>query len=162
LEFSERATHILHDGGWTPQRKLSRDKFVHLLKEAEIAPNEAALQFLEMFGDLHFIFASRKTAGTNQFHFDLEETLDSCFKRDIQDYGNSIGTTLCPVGELNQGNSMIAIAADGKVYSYFSPFISLEGMNYADAIERFCHEEKPIKTLVYQGQPLDFSDSNQP
>jgi hypothetical protein len=148
--------HVLTDGGWSAQRKLSKDKFIRLLKDAEIAPNDAALQFLEKFGDLHLTFASGKKSGTNQFHFELEEALDSCFKRDIQDYGDSIGTPLCPVGELNRGNSIIAIASDGRVYSYFSPFISLEGMDYVDAIERFCTEDKPIKTLIYQGQPLDF------
>lgn len=147
---------VLRDGGWTSHRRVSKEKFIRLLNEAEIAPNDAALQFLEKFGDLRFTFASRKISEKNQFHFDLEEALDSCFKRDIQDYGESIGTALCPVGELNRGNSMIAIASDGKVYSYFSPFISLEGMNYVDAIERFCNEDKPLKTLIYEGQPLDF------
>lgn len=152
---------VLRDGGWTAQRRLCKDKFIRLFNEAEIASNDAALQFLEKFGDLRFTFASKKSSGINQFHFDLEGALDSCFKRDIQDYGGSIGTTLCPVGELNRENSIIAIASDGRVYSYFSPFISLEGADYVEAIERFCNEDKAIKTLIYQGQPLDFLTDSQ-
>jgi len=63
---------------------------------------------------------------------------------------------LCPVGEINRGNSIVAIGEDGRVFSYFSPFIALETLAVEDAIEHFLNEGNCIGVRCCDGRSLSF------
>lgn len=162
MDFSEKALHILHAGGWTEDRLLPADDFVNKLTEAGYKPHAAALEVIQRFGGLNFSFqvdskGHKALEGYIQrFHFDIDRTIAICDIEDIEDYGNCIGTILCPVGEDRNGHTLVAVSEDGRVFSYFNPYICLDAMNYIEAIEKYCTEGAPIKRLVYDGNPLLF------
>jgi len=154
--FSEKTSKILHTGGWSEDRFLPADTFIEKLTKAGYAPHVAALEVLQRFGGLEFSYKDLD-GYIRHLHFDIDRTIAICDIEDIEDYGNCIGTTLCPVGEYGDGYAIIAVAEDGRVFSYFNPSIALHGMNYVEAIERFSTRPgTSIKKLVYDGNPLNF------
>ncbi len=161
MNFSEKTLKILHECGWTEDRFLHPDTFVVKLTNAGYKPHAAALEFLQRFGELKISFLA-DTKGYKELeghmrscNFKIDNTISSCDIDDIEDYGNCIGTILCPVGEM-ETCSIIAVAEDGRVFSYFNPYVCLDAMNYIEAIEKYCTEGAPIKRLVYDGNPLLF------
>jgi hypothetical protein len=156
MVFSEKSMQILRDGGWTEDRLLPADSFIEKLTKAGYTPHPAALEVLQQFGGLEF--SHEDLEGYRwRFHFDIDRTISICDIEDIEDYGNCIGTILCPVGEFDNGHFLVAVSEDGRVFSYFNPFICLDGVNYIEAIERYCMRPgTTIKRLVYDGNPLEF------
>ena len=134
MMFSDKTSQILHAGGWTEDRLLPADSFIEKLTKAGYKPHAAALEVLQRFGGLEFSFQIN-TRGKKvledyilHFHFDIDRTIAICDIEDLEDYGNCIGTNLCPVGEYNNGHFMVAVAEDGRVFSYYNPFIESRGL----------------------------------
>lgn len=159
MKFSEKATTILTACGWSESRKYPTSEIYKKFKEKNLTLHDAALNFLENFADLKFKFKSNKyNDGINEFHFMLDATTGVADPEDIIDFSECIGEKLCPIGEMNRGNSIITMAESGKIFTYYSPFISLNALNYFDAINGFCCEKHSIKTLPYTGEKLDFTE----
>lgn len=158
MQFSENTKIILTSGGWSDSRKYPVSEIHKKFQENNLKLQSAALKFLESFADLKFVFKSNKyNYGINEFHFILDRTIGIADPEDIIDFSECIGKNLCPIGEMNKGNSVITMAEDGKIFTYYSPFISFYALNYVDAINGFCDEKQPIKTLPYTGEKLNFS-----
>ncbi len=158
--FSENTKIILNAGGWSEARKYPRSEIQKKYQEKNLTLHSAALDFMEKFADLNFKFRSEAYDGElNLFHFMLGATTALADPEDILDYSECIGENLCPIGEMNRGNSIVTMAEDGKIFTYYSPFISLYAFNYIDAINGFCDEKQPLKTLPYTGEKLDFTDA---
>lgn len=156
MNFSETTLKILYAGGWTEDRLLPSNSFIEKLTQAGYKPHAAALEVLQRFGGLKFSHVDSDGYRWN-FHFDIDRTIAICDIEDIEDYGNCIGTILCPVGEIDNGHLLLTVANDGRIFSYFNPFICFDGINYSDAIERYCiRPGTTIKRLAYDGKPLVF------
>lgn len=156
MYFSEEALHILHAGGWTEDRLLPQGCFIEKLTTAGYTPHPAALEVLQRFCGLELSY-SDTDGNKRSLHFDIDRTISVCDIEDIEDYGNCIGTTLCPVGVYGDNYALIAVAEDQRVFSYFNPTTALHGYNYLEAIERLCTQPaNVIKKLVYDGNPLEF------
>lgn len=155
--FSQHTLAILKAGGWSESRTMDGDIYASKLKERGFIPHEAALTFLRKFGELEFSFPSKKYRNcNNDCHFNIDKVLGVCDIEDINDFGNCIGTKLCPVGEIEKRNAIVAVAEDGRVFAYYSPFITLIANNYFDAFGVFFEEKSEIKTLPYTGDALQF------
>lgn len=158
MKLSEKALKILHANGWTEDRNLNTDLYAQKLRDAGCKPHSAVLRFLARFEGLDIIFKSTDyNDHINQFHFVLARAIAIADIDDIEDFGQCVGTNLCPIGEIDRGNSTLAIAEDGRVFSWYSPFISLIANTDIEAINAICAETSSLKTLVYTGEPLDFT-----
>jgi hypothetical protein len=158
MTYSDKTLAILHEAGWTEERRVPVDALRERLAAAGFAPHPAALDFLSRFEGLSVNHPStRYEDGKNTCHFKLDRIIGLVDVDDIDDFGASVGTRLCPVGEINRRNSIVAIGEDGRVFSYYSPFISLEVPTVDEAIEHFLNEGKAIATRAYDGQPLSFA-----
>lgn len=157
MPFTEKTITILRANGWSENRLLPTKEYEKKLIAAGYKPHTAALEFLSKFEGLTVSFESSKYDDKiNNCHFDLDKSIAVADIDDIEDFGACIGAALCPIGEMNRKNSIVAIAEDGRVFGYYSPYISLLGNNYFDAINIICSEEKPICTLLYTGAKLIF------
>ncbi len=156
--FSENTKIILNAGGWSEGRKFPIAEIQRKFQEKNLALHSAALNFLENFADLKFRYNSKKyDDGVNDFHFILDRTLGVAAPEDIMDFSDCIGVKLCPIGEMNRRNSIVTMAEDGRIFTFYSPFITLHALNYFDAINNICLEKSSIKTLPYTGEKLDFT-----
>ncbi len=159
MNFTESTKIILNAGGWSETRKYPRSEIQKKYQEQKLALHDAALHFLENFADLKFQYDSKKyDYGVNRFHFMLDRTVGIADPEDILDFSECLGKNLCPIGEMNKGNSIVTMAEDGKIFTYYSPFISLYAFNYIDAINGFCDEKQPLKTFPYTGEKIYFID----
>ncbi|MDQ1920062.1 SUKH-3 domain-containing protein [Massilia pseudoviolaceinigra] len=158
MTYSDQTLAILHDAGWTEERRVPADALRERLAAAGFVPHPAALAFLTRFEGLGFTHPSSKYEdGKNTCHFDLDRVIGQVDVDDIDDFSASVGTRLCPVGEINRGNSIVAIGEDGRVFSYYSPFIALQTRTVDEAIAHFLSEGKAIATRAYDGNPLSFA-----
>ena len=158
MTYSDDILAILREAGWTEERRVPADALRARLAAAGFVPHPAALDFLSRFEGLAFTHPSHKYEdGKNTCHFDLDRIIGQVDVDDIDDFGASVGTRLCPVGEINRGKSIVAIGEDGRVFSYYSPFIALQTRTVDEAIPHFLSEGKAIATRAYDGNPLLFS-----
>lgn len=157
--YSAQTLAVLRHAQWNEERRVPPNVLRDRLAAAGFFAHPAALAFLTRFEGLSFIHPSRKYEdGKNTCHFSLDRVIGLVDVADIDDYGISVGTRLCPVGEINRGNSIVAIGEDGRVFSYFSPFIAWETRTVEEAIEHFLTERPPIAVRRYDGHPLTFEE----
>lgn len=158
MKLHEDARAILENEGWCGKAIGDIALIIKTLQNANFIVHAAAIDFLRKFGGLNITFPSAKYDGKNdEVHFLAERTAAICDMDDINDFGEAIGTTLCPVGEINRRHSIVAIAEDGRVFSFFSPFVTLEAYDFEGAINNFFIYTKPIKTINYEtGKRMDF------
>ncbi len=158
MMFTENTKNILKVGGWSEARKFPISEIQKKYQEKNLALHSAALNFLENFANLEFQYKSNKyNDEIDEFHFMLDRTVLIADPEDIMDFSDCIGVKLCPIGEMDRGNSVVTMAEDGRIFTYYSPFITLYSLNYFDAINEFCSEGRSIKTLPYTGEKLDFT-----
>lgn len=149
---------LLNNHDWKGAALVDLNSMVKTLEDAGFRVHEAARNFLKKYGGLKIAFVSLKYDGEHdEVHFIAERTAAICDLDDIIDFGNAIGVALCPVGEINRRHSIVAIADDGRVFSFFSPFVTLQAFNFEDAMNNFFVYTGSVKTIAYeQGKVMDF------
>ncbi len=148
-----KTKEILLANGWYPGYSYDVTQARANLIENGFQPHEAALEFLKSYGGL-VIQTVWEFKGKPQPYeacrFDIENIANDIDIEDIIDYGAAVGRTLCPIGLDGNAHSIVTIGEDGWVFSYFSPFISLEGKNIDEAMDAMCQRKRPLKRGVYE------------
>lgn len=142
---------ILLENGWYPGYSYDVTQAKANLIDNGFQPHEAALEFLKKYGGLVVVVPSKATGKPREeCRFDIENIANNIDIEDIIDYGAAVGRTLCPIGLAGNAHSIVTIGEDGWVFSYFSPFISLNGRSIDEAMDAMCQRKRPLKRGVYE------------
>jgi SUKH-3 immunity protein len=115
-DWSEETEQHLRDAGWTPGRHVPTDDWEAALREhGGFETHPAARKFLAEFGGLA-VNVSGPGQNMARQPFRLDPTAAEHEDEMFTDYGEEIGKSLYPVGQLGDGGAYLAIDENGAVY----------------------------------------------
>lgn len=132
--FSEKTLAILHQAGWSEDYKRDTKSYEHLLKSRGYPVHPVQLKFLSRFGGL--ICYSPDYGRAAYFHFDVPR---ADYGADyLAEYSQHLGVSLSPIGQVFNGNMLLAMALDGTVYALRDDTVVIYGGSGEEAIETLC------------------------
>lgn len=123
---------LLRRAGWNEERRVDTQDFERIIKECGFEVFDVQRDFLSRFGGLHLPNSYR----AHGMHFDLE--VAQLYPEEIEGAAEALGTKLSPIGELNVGHELMAMAPDGKVYYVYEDYFRLLGNSAEEVIEDRC------------------------
>ncbi|WP_406516024.1 SUKH-3 domain-containing protein [Streptomyces sp. NBC_00873] len=114
-ELSEEAERVLLLAGWTPGRRVDTSAWRARLEGSGFSMHEAAERFLSEFGGLSFEYGGYGISRTRE-PFELDPLLGLGEDDRFREWGELIGVTLFPIGELDQGRYFLGLDDMGEIY----------------------------------------------
>ncbi|HZU96484.1 MAG TPA: SUKH-3 domain-containing protein [Planctomycetota bacterium] len=111
-EFSARASHYLHEAGWTPTRSVPIDEYLEELRQAGYEVPESARRFFQSFGGLLLAPGAQE-----EMRLDPPPGMGKVSTRRIATYVPRVGKKLVPIGTADRGWQLLMMDSDGVVYS---------------------------------------------
>jgi hypothetical protein len=157
--LTEKTISILKENGWTSERVYPVEKIRSNLAKNGFVLHKFAEDFLNKFGGLFVKIKDKEGFPDDFFQFISEEK--TLFHEtdidDIDDYGQSLGVKLCPLGRADRDNVNIAISENGLFFAYINPYISLVGRSTDEALNNLCDKKIIGEKAIYTGEPLNLS-----
>jgi SUKH-3 immunity protein len=152
-ELNPKALSILRNIGWSGlSRNIERD-LSDLQYRGFEPPPEYAVSILEQYSGIEFGAVDKTHRCRLEVCFGLNKAHEvPCVKSDIAEHEVIIGKKLYPIGsvdsfEIEEDNSyerfILLVSEDGSIYSSISYFISQEGYDIGDYINRLV-EDQPL------------------
>ncbi|MFE2350586.1 SUKH-3 domain-containing protein [Kitasatospora cineracea] len=113
--FSDEAEYALRTAGWQPGRQVDAEQWRRSLERSGFHSNGAAERFLSEFGGLNVnVSGPGISVARTPFEFDpmVADGEDDRFS----DWGDEIGETIFPLGELDHGRFFLGMSESGRVY----------------------------------------------
>ncbi|WP_176735418.1 SUKH-3 domain-containing protein [Actinacidiphila rubida] len=108
VDFSARTEESLRAAGWWPGRQVATDVWRATLEESgHVRMHEAAERFLAEFGGLSM---------GSHVSFDLDAQCLASETDRFAEWGEEIGRSLFPIGELDEGRFFLAIDENSEIY----------------------------------------------
>jgi hypothetical protein len=132
---------LLHEPGWTPQRKVDVDQLVSRLRDCGFLVSKRAIEFLECFYGISFTYQFAKGQWTDSVWFDLNPDVD--FNPDTAEfYAIYAGESLCPVGFSDRTDASLFIGASGALYMSQQGYFTRLGMDALTGIQAMVSERE--------------------
>lgn len=135
MTFSEETDRILRAAGWYPGRNVDTSRWFDLLADDGFSLHRAGRSFLARFGGLS-VDVRGPGISRARTPFELDPILCLGESDRFQDWGETLGIQLTPIGELDRGRYFLAIDANGLVY-IVADWIGRLGPE-SEAFERLC------------------------
>jgi SUKH-3 immunity protein len=149
-DFSAETERVLISAGWQPGRKVDTGKWRERLgASGDVTMHEAAERFLAEFGGLTFAHGGAGVSRARE-PFELNPLLALGEEERFAEWGDLIGKSLFPLGELDEGRYFLGIDEDGAVY-LVADWLACFGAN-RDAVENLILGVQP--ETIYDHYPL--------
>ncbi|WP_202609546.1 SUKH-3 domain-containing protein [Herbidospora solisilvae] len=139
------AERILARAGWEPGRQVDISAWRSRLEEDGFVMHHAAERFLREFGDLVVPYGG---PGISRAREALEfDPLLAIGEGDrFAEWSETVGKSICPIGELDQGRFFLGIDEDGMIYLM------------SDSLARFGAGDAGIASLVLGVMPVPLAE----
>lgn len=114
-ELSKEAERTLLRSGWLPGRFVDPSAWRTRLEDAGFVIHEAAERFLSEFGGLAFEFGGDGISRAREA-FELDPLLALGEDDRFNEWGELIGVSLAPIGELDNGRYFLGLDESETVY----------------------------------------------
>ncbi|WP_399928251.1 SUKH-3 domain-containing protein [Streptomyces kanamyceticus] len=145
--WSALTQRVLRSSGWDPDRRVARPEWESELRERGFTVHEAARRFLAEFGGLR---TDEWTPGPvmpqSPYNFDPLGAVTNTGA--FAAFSQAAGTTLCPIGRADSGDSWLGMAVDGAVYVGTDSAELLADNGY-DAVEKLVMERRTDAPLPF-------------
>lgn len=151
--LNSKALAILCSKGWDGSPREIEHDLTELQYEEFDSPPSHVVSILKKYSGLEFEAVSEYTQSKLEISFGLEKVFEIPFiKKNIADQEIILGKKLYPIGSVetyrlerpNSSNRLtLLVAEDGSIYSSMSCFISQQGYNAEDFINRII-EDQPL------------------
>lgn len=113
------AGQALTRAGWTPERRIDVAPIAAALEEEGFSVSPVARSFLERFGNLHFALPERRSffSAEELFHLDAAAAARHWYAELVGEAGRVAGTTLCPIGEMHDGHTVLMMDGEGRSFA---------------------------------------------
>ncbi|WP_369408717.1 SUKH-3 domain-containing protein [Herbidospora mongoliensis] len=107
--------HILRRAGWQPGRHVDTSTWRHLLESDGFVMHDAAERFLREFGGLS---VGHGGAGISRARepFEFDPLLGMGEDDRFSEWGEAVGKSIFPIGELDRGRFFLGIDEVGMIY----------------------------------------------
>ncbi len=138
MKMSEETKTILHDYGWSAERKVCTTKYEKAFECEGYKTFKSALDFLREFGGIYFEIPIPNSGIKGKAHFDAIQATKDIYIEVVQAYEHRVGERLLPVGEANNYQCTLLFSESGKMYAGLDDTLLFLGNNYEEAIENLC------------------------
>lgn len=108
----------------------------NLLKSKGYPVFDSVKEALKRFGGLRINNPMYTPPGPEDWHFDIEETVENAIPEKVRHYySNRLGRPLCVIGEAFQGCFLLMMDEAGHVYGAYDEQFFLIGESIFEAIE---------------------------
>ncbi|MFT7592502.1 MAG: hypothetical protein ACI9UJ_002440 [bacterium] len=137
--LNDNTKNVLTDYGWNPKRKMNISLSVKMLKNAGFNPSNEVFSFLSHFGELEVLSNKDVNGNRQKFSFNVDKGLNHGDVGWVQvDYKKKIGKSLCIIGQVDNGLSVLCMSEDGCVYAGCDDLVTMLGETPAEAVEALC------------------------
>jgi hypothetical protein len=139
----ERVNQLLQQAGWTDDRAIDTSEYQLLFEENELPISPAALKILREFGGLRVEGIDPYTQSTYVW---LD--IDPMFACDVQsvellrDFSIILKRPLTPIGMAEQGEWVLLVDAEGRVYANHDLDIYYVADEMREAIQILCSPKR--------------------
>lgn len=146
MTFGLSATKYLSQAGWFPGRTCDTRRFEMALKRDGYDVFPAALEFLRELGGLAGKHPAYRTTTTKEFDFDAARATGDMPKERVDVYAKRFGSSLIPVGEVDNGYITLMISSDGTLLGGLDDYLWVFGKPFGDALNLIfdCREAPQI------------------
>ncbi|MBD0838874.1 MULTISPECIES: SUKH-3 domain-containing protein [unclassified Streptomyces] len=113
--FSAETEEVLRSVGWREGRKVSTAEWRDQFERRGITMHHAAERFLAEFGGISVDISGPGISSARE-PFELEPSLAYGEEDRFSEWGEEVGASLFPIGELDQGRFFLAIDEKSVIY----------------------------------------------
>ncbi|NNN34504.1 SUKH-3 domain-containing protein [Streptomyces sp. S3(2020)] len=113
--FSEETEKVLRAAGWREGRRVPTGEWRERFARNGVIMHEAAERFLSEFGGISVEISGPGIASARE-PFELDPSLAYGEEEAFSEWGQEIGVSLFPIGELDHGRFFLAIDQNSVVY----------------------------------------------
>lgn len=159
MDIPQNIIEQLADIGWSPARCVDSSRWEAVMSQdgLEIVPTAKCI--MKSFGGLVISIRSPPDAECQPpvAYFDLQMPGGQADVSRIVDWQDRLGVRLNPIAELSNGQSVLVVASDGRIFGILDARIYLYGESFVDAIENVFLSGKKSPRLIG-----DLAKPNQP
>lgn len=144
--FCEPVYIKLKNAGWTPTRLVDTTDVENTFRNCGYEIFPTVLEFLQSFGKLTF-HINKDLERSDKFNFDAVKASNHTYHEILDSFSDRLGHKLSPIGEADDGLSLLVMDAGGFVYilNLIGPetieFLAISGI---DAVEALCTSRRGI------------------
>ncbi|RJQ77760.1 hypothetical protein D5S17_15205 [Pseudonocardiaceae bacterium YIM PH 21723] len=142
--FTSDTEQALRAAGWSPERRVDISRWREFFQASGFAPNAVVEGFLAEFGGLSVTISGPGLERARE-PFKIDPVLLDGEEERFQEWGEELGVTLYPIGELNYGHYFLGMDEQGRLYLV------------VDWVARWSALDKGLEDLILGRKPVELA-----